>query len=383
MKIISIGTDRKLFQEGSPVLLRSALYAKKMEEMHIIVFSLESHGLSKTKVGNLYLYPTNSKSKISYIFDAIKIGRDIINELKLKFRNLEDVILSTQDPFETGLVGVRLKKIYKIPLQIQVHTDFISPYFKKGLLNFIRVSITNFTIKKADRLRVVSGPIKDSLIKNFKYSEDKIDILPIFVDVKKIKESEVILDLKKEYPQFKNIVFMASRLENEKRIDVAIKSFSSVLEKYPKTGLVIAGSGSQLDYLKKLVEKYKLRHKVIFIGWAEDVVSCLKSSDIFLLTSEYEGYGMALLEAGASGVPIVSTNVGLAKTPLFENGINSFICQVGDYKCLSDSISKLLGSEELRDLFRGRMYKVFFEKDFSLDDYVLEYVNILKKCLVK
>lgn len=381
MKIVSIGTDRKLFEDGSAVLSRSILYAKKVDEMHIIVFSESIQNLVNKKIGNLYLYPTNSKSKLSYISDAFKIGKNIILGFKLSNPNLKEVIISTQDPFETGWVGIKLKKLYKIPLQIQVHTDFLSPYFKKGILNFIRVSMTNFTINKSDRLRVVSSVIKDSIVKNFKYPESKIDILPIFVDVKKIKEAQVKMDLRKEYPQFKSIILMASRLENEKSIDVGIKAFKIVLEKYPKVGLVIAGDGSQMQYLKNLTLKYGLNHKVIFLGWVGDVVSLLKTSDIFLLTSEYEGYGMTLLEAGASGSPIVSTNVGLAKTPLFESGQNSFICEVGDYKSIAESITKLLDSEELRDLFRGRMHRVFFEKDFSLEDYALEYINIIRKCL--
>ena len=163
--------DRRLFEQDSPVLSRSLEYARKIEESHIIVFSLKKHNLPYKNVGNLHIYPTNSISRWLYMRDAVKIGREILLKNAL---NKGDSVITTQDPFETGLVGCRLKKMFCIPLQIQIHTDFLSSYFKNSFLNYIRVWISNFTIPKADGIRVVSSVIADSVKKEFPDIKAKI-----------------------------------------------------------------------------------------------------------------------------------------------------------------------------------------------------------------
>ena len=141
MKILSIGTDRKLFEEGSAVRARQIEYAKKWEEIHIVVFSIKSE-IKKTRIqisNNVWVYSTGSLSKLFYILDAIKIGRKILR--------LGSYVITCQDPFETGLVGWRLAKKFKAPLELQIHTDIGSPYFtslklgwRLAFLNFIRLS---------------------------------------------------------------------------------------------------------------------------------------------------------------------------------------------------------------------------------------------------
>jgi 1,2-diacylglycerol 3-alpha-glucosyltransferase len=108
---------------------------------------------------------------------------------------------------------------------------------------------------------------------------------------------------------------MASRIEPEKNIELAIEAFKEVVEKIPKTGLVIVGSGSQISKLKLLISKRELSDSVVFESWAspETLYSYYKTADIFLVTSFFEGYGMTLVEAHAAGRKIVSTDVGVAK----------------------------------------------------------------------
>src|SRR4051812_29465535 len=102
MKVLTIGTDRKLFENDSTVLLRALEYASKMEESHIIVFSLKNQNFQYKTTNNLHIYPTNSKSRLDYVFDAIKIGKKITKENNFIFGQS---VISAQDPFETGLVG--------------------------------------------------------------------------------------------------------------------------------------------------------------------------------------------------------------------------------------------------------------------------------------
>ncbi len=370
MKVLTIGSDRKLFEEGSAVLARALDYASKMEEYNVIVFSLKKDKFKELHIENLHIHPTNSSSKLLYVFDAVEIGK-----------NLSVDIVSSQDPFESGLAGYKIAKKISASLQLQVHTDFLSPYFKNSLLNRLRVWIAKRIIPKADGVRVVSSVIADSLQKEFPNLKAKIDDLPIFVDIEKIINQPVEKNIKTDFPQFEQTILMASRLTKEKRIDIALQVLKKTLETFPKAGLIIAGEGPEKDNLKRLVNHTGIEKNVIFAGWQEDLVSWYKTADIFLLTSEFEGYGMTLIEAGAAGCPIITTDVGLAKTSLFLDAVNSFICGVGDVCHISKHVAQLLTDSAKWQLLRNNMQASIRETMISKDEYVRKYISLLEKLL--
>lgn len=298
MKLLMISTDRNIFDKNSAVAQRQIEYAKKYEEVHIIVFAKKT--FQETSLGsNIFIYPTRSSSRWLYVFDALKLGRFIVEK-----RVIGDV--TCQDPFETGLVGALIKNREPVSLEIQIHTDIGSPYFQKfSFLNRIRTRISRYALARADHIRVVSYRIQEYLSTFVEPS--RIEVRPIAVNLEGIKNALITTDLHKKYPQFSKIVLMVSRLEKEKNISMAIEAFKEVLEKVPKAGLVIVGSGREFTKLKAIAPS-----SVIFEGWQNDTASYLKTADLFLNTSWYEGYGMTLLEAQTAGLKIVSTDVGIA-----------------------------------------------------------------------
>ncbi len=331
-----------MFDKTSAVAKRQIEYAQKYEEVHIIVFTDKS--FSETTLGeNIWIYPTRSGSRWLYIFDALKLGRFIVEKRRITH-------LTCQDPFETGLVGALIKSRTKIiqentkptslivpkniqptllaiSLELQIHTDIGSPYFKNfTFLNRIRTLISKYTLPRADDVRVVSRRIKE-YIKDF-VDPSHIEIRPIVVDIEKIKNSPLTADLHKKYPRFSKIILMVSRLEKEKNIEMAIIAFKKILEEIPEAGLVIVGSGSQEKRLKNLADRLGIKDSIIFEGWQDnknDIISYYKTCDCYLLISWYEGYGMTLVEARAAqsgkvggvdkmnNMKIVSTDVGVAR----------------------------------------------------------------------
>lgn len=375
MKVLSIGTDRKLFEEGSGVFLRAMEYASKFKETHIVVFSLKSHGLKNAKKDNLYIYPTNSNSRWLYVIDAFKLARKITIHEGF---GPKSTVVTCQDPFESGLVGYFLKKKFHLPLQLQVHTDFLSTYFSNDYLNKIRVLIAKFIIPSSDGIRVVSSSVSESIKKYFPGLKAKITVLPIFVDIEKIINREVGFDSRGSEIS----VVMVSRFTKEKRIVDGLHAFKKVLEKNVNAKLTIVGSGPEKDNLVSKILEYNLENKVKVSEWENDVVLVFKKADIFLLTSEYEGYGMTLIEAGASGSAIVTTAVGVAKTDLFKDGFNSHICPVGDVDCIANKLNDLITNNEKRKLFKQRMQDNIRSISITREEYVSRYVGLIKE-LVK
>jgi len=370
MKVLIINIDKTIFEPDSKSLKRLQDYAQFCEKLFVIVFTLKTYQIIKIK--NLEIFPTNSKNKFFYFKNAIKLAQKIINKEKI------DLIM-TQDPFDTGIVGWFLKRKFKIPWQCQLHTDFLSPYFKQeSLINKIRTFIGKILIKKADNIRVVSERIKKSLIK-IGIPEFKIINLPIISDLNSIENASINENLKQKYPQFENILLVASRLSKEKNIELIIKSMPAVLKNNPKTGLIIVGEGAEKNNLKLQTAKYKLQNNVIFEPWTNNLSSYYKTADIFILTSNYEGWGMTIIEAAINGCPIIMTDVGCAGE-IIKNNESGLIIPVKNQKKLEEAINILLKDENLRTKLSENAKKAILKLP-SQEQYLEIYKNSWKSII--
>jgi glycosyltransferase involved in cell wall biosynthesis len=358
MKILSIGLDKEIFVKNSVSQKRQIEYGALFDETHIVIFNkrdtnnannirmirMANNGKRDANdtndiriirmANNVFLYSTNSKNKLSYLFDGYKIAKSIIKENKIS-------VITTQDPFETGLLGWLLKKKFKIPLLIQVHTELPFRYFAfESFLNFFRWFLALFLIRKADRLRVVSLKIKDYIVKKFPYLSEKIDVLPILVDVEKLTQKGEF-DIKQKYPGFSYYFLTLSRLVKFKNIPLQLKALSKLKQKYYKFLLIIVGDGPERKRLEKLVIKLNLKENVVFEGWQKNIGSYLKSSDCLLFSSNYEGYGMVIIEALSFGLPIIATQVGVAPE-VIEDDKNGFLVEVGNEKEYLEALEKII-----------------------------------------
>jgi len=371
MKVIMISTDRGLFKEDSPVRRRIGNYGKIFEELHIIVFSNKKI-IDFKLAENVFCYSTNSKNKFFYIFDAINISKRIIKKIGNK-----DIVISSQDPFETGIVSLLSKFLFKVKFQCQVHIDFFSPYYKKeSLKSFIQVLIGPFILKRADSVRVVSNKIREYLVSKINIPKEKIYVLPVFTDVERIINSEIKINLRDKYNGFSNILLIASRLVKQKGICVGIDAFKITLIKNPNSCLVVVGSGPEEEKIKKHVFKLKLEKNVFFESWNDDLVSYMKSCDVFLLPSLYEGWGLTVVEAAACSTPVVMTNVGCAEEFLF-NEKNGIIVPVGNAEEFANGINKILENKVFTEMIKANSL-ITANKMPDLDSYLVYFKEAME-----
>jgi len=368
MKILSIGLDKNIFIKDSPNQIRQIEYGTLFEEIHIIIFSLKKFNFTPQKISsNVWIYPTNSINRFFYLFDGYKIAKSLIKDRKIS-------IITTQDPFETGFLGWILKKKFKIPLLIQVHTEFPFKYFAlESPLNFFRWFLALFLIPKADRVRVVSMKIKDYIGKRLSYPPEKIDVLPILVDIEKLNQKEGI-DIKRKYPGFRFYFLTVSRLVKCKNIPLQLKALSKFKLKYKDFLLVIVGDGPERKKLEKLALKLNLKDNVIFEGWQRNIASYFKSADCLLFSSNYEGYGMVIIEALSFGLPVIATKVGVA-TQAIENGKNGFLIEIGSEKEYVEALEKIVKNS----LKSGA--SLLFKKLPTKEEYLKQYREMFYKIL--
>lgn len=329
MKVLSIGSDRQVFVSGSEAQTRLLALAQGVGDLHLVVFALRELRLQPLRLSShLMIYPTNSSHEAWYIWDAMRVGKKVVRP----------EVVTAQDPFESGLAAWRLAKYWSAKLQLQLHTDFLSPHFAaQSWLNRLRVYLGRFLLPKADSVRVVSQKIADSLHQAKIKIGGKLTILPVWIDVEKISRTLAQTNYRQVYRQFEQIILMACRLEPEKRTEIAIALMPRLLESFPRAGLLIVGSGSQEASLRALARQLGIENQVIFVGWSNDLISYYRSADLFLLTSAYEGYVRTATEAAACGLLTISTPVGGAA----EAG--AIICEPTD---LPDVIRRELGHAE-------------------------------------
>lgn len=335
MKLISIGTDRKILEEGSAVRQRNIEYGELFEELHIIVFGINQKSkVKRQKISdNVWVYSTNSKNKLAYLLDAYRLAKNIIREI-----GKEGVVVTTQDPFETGLVGLLLKLVYKLPLNVQIHTDFANRYFiLHSLLNTIRFAIGEVVLSFADSVRVVSERVKRSVHND----PELISVLSIWVEKPKVQSP-------KPKPNTDKIKFLSiARLEREKDLGTAIRALKKVLDTGVDAELVIVGDGSEGVSLERLARELNIEKRVTFAGWRSDLSKFYAEADAYISTSLYEGYGMSMVEAAFYGLPLVISDTGVAGE-LFTYGKEAIICKRGDVEDFSQAMRLLARNIELR-----------------------------------
>lgn len=377
-----ISSDKKIFEEGSAVRSRILEYGSLARELHIVVFSAKELKIInyKLEIGpNIWAYSTNSKSKWHYVCDSIRIGKQILRGNHSL--ETEQWLVTAQDPFEAGLVGWRIARVFKLPLQLQVHTDIFSPHFiQHSVLNKMRVWLARFLLPKATGVRVVSERVRRSVITHCRMPITRISVLPIFVDVAEIQNAEPRKNFKDVYPQFDFIILMASRIAPEKNIPLALLALKNVLRTHPKTGLVIVGDGPEKHTLGAMVSTHGLHENVVFTGWNDDLVSFYKTADLFLLTSDYEGYGMTLIEAAAAGCPIVTTDVGVVGDIITKD--SAFVCPVGDKEYLAKQIRFAIENKRMREqLTENAREAVLRAVPRTKEQYLEQYKKCWEQCV--
>lgn len=374
IKVLMISSDRNLLTPNSAVSVRMKEYGALVGELHIVLLADKMHRLTDKKIGdNVWVYPTNSSSKFFRPIDAARLGKRLV----LKNRFVRGMSLVTADSIECGWAGLRIKKKWRLPLEVQFHTDPFSPHFT-GFQNWVRKFYLTKVIRGADGIRVVSEELK-SRMADFR-SEAYVTVLPIYIDKEKIENDSVRFDVHTHYP-WHFVILMVCRLEPEKNIPLALNILKLVRERYSDAGLLIVGSGSDEDRLKSIVKKMELEGAVAFAGWQTELASYYKTSNIFLQTSLYEGYGLSLVEAGLSGLPVVTTPVGIAQE--LEAGRDAYIYPPENPDLFATGIVDLIENNQKREYLRhnlkGKLETKLMTKELYLKEIQNNWLGISKK----
>ena len=208
--------------------------------------------------------------------------------------------------------------------------------------------VVTFSINESDAITAVSQNLKDETYRSFAITKD-IEVIENFVDNSRYKKP-IDAFRKVIAPDDEKILIHASNFRKIKRVDDVIKIFANVHKKIPSK-LLLVGDGPERRSMEDLAKQLQVQDDVRFLGKQEQIEEILLVSDLFLLPSEYESFGLAAMEAMAANVPVISSDAG-GLPEININGETGYTAAVGDVETMSACAINLLSHEDLLAQFR-------------------------------
>jgi N-acetyl-alpha-D-glucosaminyl L-malate synthase BshA len=242
--------------------------------------------------------------------------------------------------------------------------------------------VVTFSINESDAITAVSSNLREETYKHFKIEKD-IHVIPNFVDTSKFRQTDKEHFKKMLAPNGERILAHVSNFRKVKRVEDVIRIFEKVHQKIPSKLLMI-GDGPERQSAEELCKTLGICNDIRFLGKQDQMDEILSITDLFLLPSQYESFGLSALEAMACGVPVVSTNVG-GLPEININGKTGYLNDVGDVAAMAENAFYILEDEERLESFKDAAiaHARTFEKSNIIPLYEELYNSVLKEYKAK
>ena len=325
--------------------------SKKGHEVHFITYSqpVRLDALSS----NLHYHEVNVPDYPLFKYEPYELALssklfDVISKYKID-------VLHVHYAIPHAYAAYMAKKIlkengYNIPIITTLHgTDITlvgnNPFYKPAV---------TFSINKSDIVTCVSKSLMEDTREFFGIKRE-IKVIPNFIDIDKYAKKHNLCQGNLLAQDDEKIIVHVSNFRPLKRIIDVLKIFEKINQKI-NSKLIMVGDGPDKKKAKDFLRKNNLKNKVIFLGKTSEVDEILCSSDLFLLPSEKESFGLAALEAMALKVPVISTNTGGLKD-LNINGNSGYTSDIGDIDSMAKNAIKILSDDSLEKKYRNQAFE--------------------------
>lgn len=234
--------------------------------------------------------------------------------------------------------------------------------------------VVTFSINESDSITAVSENLKEKTYKHFDIKKD-IEVIHNFVDVHRYNKKPVAAFRQVIAPNNEKIIIHASNFRKIKRIDNVMEIFKNIHAALPSK-LLMVGDGPERPLAEDLTRQYGLDADVRFLGKQEQMEEILAVSDVFLLPSEYESFGLAALEAMAASTVVISTDAG-GLNEININGETGYTSPIGDVESMSKNAIALLKDEAKLKTFKHNALKE--AKLFDIHHIIPKYEALYRK----
>lgn len=351
MHVLMISLDTTLVTHGgSDARKRHQIYADRAGRLTVIAYAPRGVGETLSLAPNLTVIPTRGP-RLMFALDATRLGMRAARQTPVD-------MITTQDPFMTGLAGVWLARRLGVPLLVQNHSDFFdnahwideSP-LRNRFFNWLGKRI----IQRADRLRVINDAERDKYLA-LGIPPERICKIPTITDpayfAQAVPEAQVAaVRAAWGIGEGHKVVLWVGRPVGFKRLPVLLEAMRCVVEAEPEARLVLVGDMKQAsEDLPAQIARLGLADHVIAPGGVpfDDLPAVYRAGDVYAHTSIYEGLGRVMVEAGAAGLPVVAFDSAGAREVVVD-GENGCLLPQGDGAGFAARLVELL-----RDSDRAR-----------------------------
>ena len=234
-----------------------------------------------------------------------------------------------------------------------------------------------FSINESDGVTAVSESLKRDTLRLFNIDRE-IDVIPNFISLKKHTEPKECKRSVMARPD-ERIITHISNFRKVKRVEDVVRVFVKIQEKIPAK-LIMVGDGPDREIADQLCKNLGIKKRVLFLGNTSDIEQILCFSDLFLLPSMSESFGLSALEAMVAGVPVVSSNAG-GIPEVNEEGVSGFLCEVGDIDTMAARALYILEDEaRLKEFKKGALEVAKrFDEEKIVPMYEALYFDVIHK----
>jgi N-acetyl-alpha-D-glucosaminyl L-malate synthase BshA len=298
----------------------------------------------------------------------------------VKLHNIE--ILHVHYAIPHAYAAYMAKKILEdegiyVPIVTTLHGTDITLV---GSHPFYKPAVT-FSINKSDAVTTVSQSLKEDTLRLFDI-KNEIHVVPNFIDLEKYNHKFTDCERAMLAEDNEKIITHISNLRPVKRSQDVISIFYNIQKEMPAK-LMLIGEGPEREKIEYRCQELGILDKVIFFGKSNEIDKILCFSDLFLLPSETESFGLAALEAMASSVPVISSNTG-GIPEVNIHGVSGFLSNVGDVAEMTKNALYILSDKERLKMFKENARKASLKFDLHniVPQYEAVYQDTLAKCLV-
>lgn len=347
--------------------------SKRGHEVHFITYKQPVRLEQLT--GNIHFHEVNVPEYPLFHFQPyeLALSSKLVNMVKLY--NIE--VLHVHYAIPHAYAGYMAKKMLEeegifIPMVTTLHGTDITLV---GNHPFYKPAVT-FSINKSDVVTSVSESLKQDTLALFKIKKD-IHVVPNFIDVAKFSKAFIDCQRSMMAEKDEKIITHVSNFRAVKRIGDVIKIFN-LIQKKVKSKLIMVGEGPEREKAENLTEELGLENRVIFLGESNEVDKILCFSDLFLLPSEKESFGLAALEAMVNGVPVISTNSG-GLPEVNRHGFSGYLSDIGNIEEMANFGISVLDDQDNLKQFKLNASKQ--AQNFDIHKIVPLYENLYQKAI--
>ena len=344
LNLLSIGLDDTLFMDDSAArgdaAARHRLYAQNLNRLDVVVMTRRGSVAQKRELApNAWAYATQSSHSAFYVPDALNLSE----QLRRDCGHID--VIATQDPFLTGLTGYLLRRRWGVGLNVQLFSSFLDNprWLSERSVNRVLNLLGRSLVRAADTVRVES-PIERQHLVNLGVPAERVWVIPLMYNFQRFAQADGAA-VRSRYlvGPYREMVLFVGRLAAEKDLPTLLRAVPDLARSRPGVRIVIVGQGQEETRLRQMAERLRLGDRVVFAGsvTGDDLPAYFHACDVLVLPSIYEGIPTVLVEASASGKPVVSTRTRNVEDVVID-GQTGHLVPVGDSGAMAAALALVL-----------------------------------------